>query len=77
MTRPGWLPSYRWKRPWSITTGRPASVAEQQPAGVTGRGGGGPSRQVGERDRDRVLEVVREPAEPGAEDDPDLGHERR
>ena len=26
MTRPGSLPSYRWNRPWSITTDRPASV---------------------------------------------------
>ena len=26
MTRPGSLPSYRWNRPWSMTTGRPPSV---------------------------------------------------
>ena len=49
--------------------------AEEQPSGVPGRGRGGPAGQVGERDRDGILEVVREAAEPRAEHDPDLGHE--
>ena len=53
----------------------PAERAEQQPADVARRGRGRPAGQVGERDRDGVLEVVGEAAEPGAEDDPDLGHE--
>ena len=39
------------------------------------RGRSRPAGQLGEGDRDRIVEVVGEPAEPGAEDDPDLGHE--
>ena len=42
---------------------------------MPGRGRRGPAGQVRERDRDGILEVVRQPAEPGAEHDPDLGHE--
>ena len=66
MTRPGSLPSYRWKRPWSMTTGRPPSVPEQQPPDVPRRGRGRPAGQLRERDRDGVLEVVGEAAEPRA-----------
>ena len=50
-TRPGSLPSYRWKRPWSAATGTPADRPEQQPPDVARRGGGGPARQLAERDR--------------------------
>ena len=60
-----------------MTTGRPPSVPRSSRPSVTRRGGGRPAGQVGERDRDRVLEVVGETAEAGPEDDPDLGHERR
>ena len=49
--------------------------AEEQPADVTRRRRGRPAGQVRERDRDRVLEVVGEAAEPRAEDDPDPRHE--
>ena len=42
---------------------------------MSGRGRRRPAGQVRERDRDRVLEVVGQTAEPGAEDDPDLGDE--
>ena len=44
---------------------------------MSGRGRGRPARQLGEGDRDGVLEIVGQPAEAGAEDDPDLGHEVR
>ena len=53
----------------------PGQPAEEQPSGVPGRGRRGPAGQLRERDRDGILEVVRQPAEPGAEHDPDLGHE--
>ena len=76
-TRPGWLPSYRWNRPWSMTTGSPPSVPSSSRPAWPGRGRRRPAGQVRERDRDGVLEVVGQPAEPRPEDDPDLGHERR
>ena len=55
----------------------PAEPPEQQPAGVSRRGRRRPAGQLRERDRDRVVELVGQPAEPGAEDDPDLRDERR
>jgi hypothetical protein len=48
---------------------------EQQPADVTRRRSGGPAGQVAERDGDRLVKIVRESAETGAENDPDLGDE--
>ena len=57
--------------------GRAVEPAEQQPPDVPGRGRGRPARQVGERDRDGVLEVVGQPAEPRAEHDPDRRHDVR
>ena len=74
-TSPGSLPSYRWKRPWSMTTGVPPSVPSSSRPTWPGRGRRRPAGQVGERDGDGVLEIVGEAAEPGPEDDPDLGHE--
>jgi hypothetical protein len=57
---------------------RPArEMAQEQPANVARGGRSGPARQIRERDRNRILEIVGEPAEPGAEDDPDLRHQRR
>jgi hypothetical protein len=53
----------------------PGEPPEQQPAGVTRRGGRRPARQLGERDRHGILEIVGKGAQPGAEDDPDLGRE--
>ena len=44
---------------------------------MAGSGRGGPSGQFAERDRDGVLEVVGQAAEPGPEDDPDLRNEAR
>ena len=38
-------------------------------------GGGGPARELGERHRDRVLEVVGQATQPGSQHDGDLGHE--
>ena len=58
-----------------MTTGVAGQAAEQQPPDMAGRGRGGPAGQLGERDRDGILDVVGEPAKPGAEDDPDLGDE--
>ena len=55
----------------------PAEAAEQQPAGMPRGGRRRPAGQLRERDRDRILEVVGQPAEPGAEHDPDLRDERR
>ena len=57
--------------------GAAAETPEEQPPGVARRRRGRPAGQLGERDRDRVLELVGEAAEAGAEDDPDLGHEIR
>ena len=51
---------------------RAPEPAEQEPADVTGRRRRRPAGQVGERDRDRVREVVGQPAEPRSQDDPDL-----
>ena len=53
----------------------PGEPAEEQPSGVPRRGRRRPAGQLRERDRDGILEVVGQPAEPGAEHDPDLGHE--
>ena len=77
MTSPGSLPSYRWKRPWSMTTGRPPSRPSSSRPTWPGRGRRRPAGQLREGDGHGVLEVVRKTAEPGAQDDPDLGHERR
>ena len=76
-TRPGSLPSYRWNRPWSITTVRPPSRAEQQPPDMARRGRRRPARQVVERDGDGVVEVVGQAAQPRAEHDPDLRDQSR
>ena len=43
---------------------------EQEPADVAGRGRGRPARELGEGDRDRILQLVGESAEAGSEDDP-------
>ncbi len=46
-TSPGWLPSYRWNRPWSMTTGLPPSVpSNSRPAcpGAVAEGQPGMSR---------------------------------
>ena len=55
--------------------GPPAEAAQQQPADVARRGRRRPARQVAERDGDRILEVVGQAAQTGAQDDADLGHE--
>ena len=47
--------------------------SEQQPPDMARRGRGRPAGQLGERDGDGILDVVGEPAEAGAQDDPDLG----
>ena len=55
-TRPGSLPSYRWNRPWSMTTGRPAERAQQQPADVArapSRPASRAARRTGSRRRRR------------------------
>ena len=52
-------------------------LAEEQPTGMAGGGRGRPAGQVGERDGDGAVEVVRQAAEPRAEDDADVGHEVR
>ena len=70
-TSPGSLPSYRWRRPWSMATGHAVELAEEQPADVSRRGGGRPAGQVREGDGDRVGQVVGQAAEPRAEHDPD------
>ncbi len=44
---------------------------------MTWRCGCGPSRQLRERDGDRILEIVGQPAETRPEHDPDLGHDIR
>ena len=59
MTSPGSLPSYRWKRPWSMTTTRPPSRPSEQAAGVARRRRGRPAGELRERDRDRVLDARR------------------
>ena len=57
--------------------GLAAERPEQQPADVARGRRGRPARQLVERDGDGVLEIVGEAAQPRAQDDPDLGHERR
>src|SRR6185312_17522647 len=54
-----------------------AEPAEEQSPDVPRRGRGGPARELGEGDRDRFLELVREAAEAGTQDDPDLRYQVR
>ena len=54
---------------------RSREIAEEQATDVPRRRRGRPARQVRERDRDRVLEVVGKSTEARAEDDPDRRHE--
>ncbi len=60
-----------------MTTGRPSERPQEEPPDVARRRRGRPAGQLGERDGDRIDEVVGEPAEAGSQDDPDLGHDRR
>jgi hypothetical protein len=76
-TRPGAFPSYRWKRPWSMTTGRPPRRPSRSRPTWPGAVAAGPAGQVGERDRHRILEVIGKAAKTRTQDDPDLGHEIR
>ena len=55
--------------------GRPAQSPEKQPADVTRRGRGRPARQLGERDRDGILDLVGQIAQPRTKHDPDPRHE--
>ena len=57
--------------------GRPGERAQQQAPGMPRGGRGRPAGQVRERDRDRVLQVVGQAAQPGAQDDPDRRDQRR
>ena len=75
MTRPGSLPSYRWKRPWSMTTGRPAERPRRsRPACPGAVAAGQPGRSANGIATASSRSSAR-PPRPGAEDDPDLGHE--
>ena len=74
---PGGCPRTGGTGPGASRPACPPSVPSRSRPTWPGRGRGGPARQVRERDRDGVLEVVGEPAEAGPEDDPDLRHERR
>ena len=58
-----------------MTTGRPPRRPSSSRPTWPGAVAAGQPGQVGERDRDGVLEVVGQAAEPGAQDDPDVGHE--
>ena len=51
-------------------------VTEQEPSGVTGSPGGGPSGKLGERHRHRIGQLVRESAQPRAQHDTNGRHKR-
>jgi hypothetical protein len=55
--------------------GPPAERAEEQPADVPGCGRRRPAGQIAERDGHRIVEVVGQAAQAGAQDDADLGDE--
>jgi hypothetical protein len=46
-------------------------MAEEQPTGMAGGRRLRPSGQIGERDRQRIFDLVRQPTEARAQDDPD------
>ena len=54
-----------------------AEAPEEQSPHVAGSRGGRPTGQLRERDRDRIFEIVGQGSQPGSEDDPHLGDERR
>ena len=66
------MPSYRWKRPWSMTTGRPPSRPSSSRPTWPGAVAGGQPGRSSNGIASGILEVVREPAQAGAEDDADL-----
>ncbi len=51
-------------------------VTEQEPSGVTGSPGGGPSGKLGERHRHPIGQLVRESAQPRAQHDTNGRHKR-
>ena len=54
-----------------------AEPPQQKPPDVAGRGGRWPAGKLVEADRHGVDEIVGQAAEPGSQDDPDFGHDRR